>query len=130
MLRRTLVDKVTNMEKELVAQIDESQRELKKRFADQEDKSKKLSNSSEMKFQGHLKGEIDNALSKITEVHTSLQTQINKVSTQMSQIDSAKQLRVLQDQVEFMKSEQLKTTQNLYKALNIIPKKEGEEEEE
>jgi len=50
-LRRQVMDKVTRMETTLKTLITESQKDLKKKFQDQEEKSKKTSVASEQKVQ-------------------------------------------------------------------------------
>ena len=98
----------------------DTQKELKRKFLEQEDYSKKSTIASDHKHEEYIKTTLNTTIQKMNDMFAAQQNQIAKIQSQVAPIgDQIKDVRHLKEQIENMKHEQDRFSKKLYKHFKI-----------
>jgi len=100
-LKRQLLEKMTFLQTDLDSKITENQKDLKKRFIDQDERGKRQFSQIEGKITTSVKGDLEGVFSKVNELFNNLNAQLAKQQGTIYNLqDSFRTVRTLQDKVD------------------------------
>jgi len=91
-LRQQLVDKVSMLETQFVASMNDTQKDLKRKFQDQQEKQKVNFSEAENSLNTELKKQLDATVQKMNEMFTEMKSQNSNIEKQVAQFSEKMKL--------------------------------------